>query len=190
MKKFTFCLLIALLFICACEAQFKNETLQVEIPTVTDAPISTANQCSINFTPMPSQTAPISTSNTLDKAMEWYLSEKHSRMYLEGDYFVSSYRILDSKELTDTVIIYAHIHCKWIALDGEVISGGAGPVALSFKKNNDAYLFEKVIVSDKEFFFSPEIPQEVRDMVSDAPYFDEMISEVERDVASFLDAGR
>ena len=52
MKKFTFCLLIALLFICACEAQFKNETLQVEIPTVTDTSISTANQCSINFTPM------------------------------------------------------------------------------------------------------------------------------------------
>jgi len=124
--------------------------------------------------------------DTLDEAMKWYLNEKHSHMFLEGDYFAASHRVLDVAELSDNVTIYAHILCEWITLYGEVISGGVGPIAITFKKNNGTYLYEKTLASGKEFFDSPEISQAIKDVAMKASYFEDLRSEVENELADFF----
>ena len=126
---------------------------------------------------------------TLDEAMNFYLQEKEANMYGKGDYFAASYRILDTVELQEgRVKIYAHTLCEWINSYGEVVSGGAGVVAVTFNKDSDIYEYEKV-----DFYDFPQysdIPQKVKDAVEDAlldnSYFEEMRLEVDQDIADFL----
>ena len=123
---------------------------------------------------------------TIDEAMNFYLQEKEANKYGKGDFFAASYRILDEELQERSITVYAHILCEWINGDGEVVSGGAGVIAVTFKKSNDTYEYEK---SDSyDFPQESDIPQKVKDALSNDSYFAEMRSEVDQDIADFLES--
>jgi len=74
--------------------------------------------------------------------------------------------------------------CRWINRNGEVVSGGAGLVSVSLRKNNDIFEYENYKSYTKPD--EPDIPQSVRDALSNDSYFAEMQSEVDHDIAEYL----
>ena len=123
-----------------------------------------------------------SSIETLDEAIKWYIFGRHPRRYLEGEYFVASYRILDSVKSPDRITVYAFIIVEWVSLDGEIVSGGTGIDEISFKKNNDVYEFEKDSPIDKSRF---------EDLIKYSRLIDnslhaEIRAEIDKSIADFL----
>jgi hypothetical protein len=128
---------------------------------------------------------------TLDGAVKWYLNEKEAHKYLEGQHFVASYRILDTQESSESITIYTHILCEWISLNGESVSGGAGLISITFNTDDNVYEYEKsTSYNAQQIPNASEIPQRVKDSISSATYFTEMRSEVDKDIADFLESSR
>ncbi|MDF2513627.1 MAG: hypothetical protein K0S04_3493 [Herbinix sp.] len=128
---------------------------------------------------------------TLDDAVKWYLNEKEAHKYLEGQHFVASYRILDTQESSESITIYTHILCEWISLNGESVSGGAGLISITFNTDDNVYEYEKsTSYNAQQIPNASEIPQRVKDSISSATYFTEMRSEVDKDIADFLESSR
>ena len=94
--------------------------------------------------------------------------------------FFAQYRITFSCSFA----VYAHMLCRWINRNGEVVSGGAGLVSVSLRKNNDIFEYENYKSYTKPD--EPDIPQSVRDALSNDSYFAEMQSEVDHDIAEYL----
>jgi len=80
--------------------------------------VNRANKASDSVTASPDEEIS-DNPRTLDDAIIWYLKEKEADKYLKGQYFASSYRILDTILSSERVTVFTHILCEWISLDGE-----------------------------------------------------------------------
>ncbi|MDR2712056.1 MAG: hypothetical protein LBB91_02960 [Clostridiales bacterium] len=127
---------------------------------------------------------------TLDEAMKIYLREIEADRYSKGDYFAASYRILDVVDLHENgITVYAHTLGEWVNMDGEFVSGGAGVVGVTFRKVNGIY--ERVKFDSYDFPEKSEtVPQKVKDALLDDSYFENMRTEVEQEIADFLQSNK
>ena len=104
------------------------------------------------------------TIKTLDEAMAFYLQEIEPDGWGQGDYYAGSYRVIDTEEATDKIIIYAYVLSKWVDKNGDMVSGGAGFKVITFLNENSGYKYEKsVYYLEKIIPDSAEIPQAVKD---------------------------
>lgn len=123
---------------------------------------------------------------TLDDAIIWYLKEKEADKYLKGQYFASSYRILDTILSSERVTVFTHILCEWISLDGETVSGGAGLTSITFRVGSNGFEYE-----DSTYYPKPDaldIPQKAKDAIANPVYFAEMRAEADKDINDFLES--
>jgi len=153
----------------------------------TQAELSDINERNpdIIFDTPPPASNPYLTLRTLDEAIWWYLETTESNKYLQGRHFAAAYRILDKEESSGQITVYAHVLCEWVNSDGEVVSGGAGLVSITFNINGGIYEYVKNVSYIKPDDY-PEIPQKVKDAVADASYFPAMRAEVNQNIADYL----
>lgn len=152
--------------------------------------IAIMSGCSQNEIDVGSDSLDDNKSNTTQEAVEYFLREKLSSTYLEGDRFFSTYRIMDEIKTEESVVVFSHFLCKWMSSGGGVVSDGAGLVSITFDIIDDALAYKAHRHFDgQEIPTSSDIPQKVKDSyASDAPdsYFPEMRTEIENDIAEYL----
>lgn len=125
--------------------------------------------------------------NATQDAVEYYIQKKIPDKYLKGDRFFSTYRILDEVSSENSIVVFIHILCEWISSTGEVVSGGATVISITFDKSDNAlvYIADRIF-DEQEMSISSEITQKVKDSYYSNTYFLEMQEEIEKDIAEYL----
>ena len=125
---------------------------------------------------------------TPDEAMTFYIEKIEPDRWGQGDYYTGAYKIIDTKEVADKLIIYASVLSEWVDKNGNMVSGGTDFAQITFQKSNGDYLYEKSVsflpqwISD-----SSEIPQSVKDKlaIDNESHYLEMRAEMDQQIEDY-----